>query len=59
MFLYEPLSLFKKIIQPVSFIFIFDDAFFQPELGWSVWGSVGWTKTAGGLNWRMPNRLGS
>ena len=35
-----------------------DDAFFQPELGWSVWGSLGWTKTAGELNWRMPNRLG-
>ena len=27
-----------------------DDAFFQPELGWSVWGSLGWTKTADGLN---------
>ena len=35
-----------------------DDVFFQPELGWSVWGSLGWTKTAGGLNWRMPDRLG-
>ena len=29
---------------------VIDDAFFQPELGWSVWGSLGWTKTAGGLN---------
>ena len=35
-----------------------DDAFFQQELGWSVWGSLGWTKTAGRLNWRMPDRLG-
>ena len=35
-----------------------DDAFFQPELGWSVWGSLGWTKTVDGLNWRMPDRLG-
>ena len=35
-----------------------DDAFFQPELGWSVWGSLGWTKTTGGMNWRMPDRLG-
>ena len=32
--------------------------FFQPELGWSVWGSLGLTKTADGLNWRMPDRLG-
>ena len=31
---------------------------FQPELGWSMWGSLGWTKTADGLNWRMPDRLG-
>ena len=38
--------------------FIADDASFQPELGWSVWGSLGWTKTTGGLNWRMPDRLG-
>ena len=35
-----------------------DDAFFQSELGWSVWGSLGWTRTADGLNWRMPDRLG-
>ena len=35
-----------------------DDAFFQPELGWSVWGSLGWTKTADGRNWRMLDRLG-
>ena len=35
-----------------------DDAFFQPELGWSVWGSPGWTKAADGLNWRMSDRLG-
>ena len=35
-----------------------DDAYFQPELGWSVWGSLGWTKTAGGLNWRTLDRLG-
>ena len=34
-----------------------DDVFFQPELGWSVWGSLGWTKTVDGLNWRMPDRL--
>ena len=32
--------------------------FFQPELGWSVWGSLGWTKTADGLNWRMLDRFG-
>ena len=31
---------------------------FQPELGLSVWGSLGWTKTADGLNWRMTDRLG-
>ena len=31
---------------------------FQSELGWSVWGSLGWTKTADGLNWRMLDRLG-
>ena len=30
--------------------FVVDDAFFQLELGRSVWGSLGWTKTAGGLN---------
>ena len=36
-----------------------DDAFFYPELGWSDWRSLGWTKTAGGLNWRMLDRLGS
>ena len=35
-----------------------DDACFQPELGWSVWGSLGWTKMASGLNWRMPDRQG-
>ena len=35
-----------------------DDAFFRQELGWSVWGSLGWTKTTGGLNWRMPDRMG-
>ena len=35
-----------------------DDAFFQPGLGWSVWGSLDWTKTTGGLNWRMPDCLG-
>ena len=35
-----------------------DDAFFQPELGWSAWGSLGWTKTADGLYWRMLDRLG-
>ena len=35
-----------------------DDAFFQPELGWSVCGSLDWTKTADGLNWRMPDLLG-
>ena len=23
-----------------------------------MWGSLGWTKTTGGLNWRMPDRLG-
>ena len=42
----------------IIFSIDFDDAFFQPELGWSVWGSLGWTKTADGLNWRMPDRLG-
>ena len=35
-----------------------DDAFFQPGLGWSVWGSLDWTKTTGGLNWRIPDRMG-
>ena len=35
-----------------------DDALFQPELGWSVWGSLGWTKITDGLNWRIPDRLG-
>ena len=35
-----------------------DDAFFQPELGWSMLGSLGWNKTADGLNWRMPDRFG-
>ena len=35
-----------------------DDAFFQLELGWSVWGSLGRTKTADGLNWRTLDRLG-
>ena len=34
-----------------------DDALFQPELGWSVWRSLGWTKTVDGLNWRMLDRL--
>ena len=33
--------------------------FFQPELGWSVWGSLGWTKTADGLNWRMLDCFGA
>ena len=32
-------------------------SFFQPELGWSVWGSLGWTKTADGLNWRMLDHI--
>ena len=41
-----------------DFFLHFDDACFRQELGWSVWGSLGWTKTAGGLNWRMPDRLG-
>ena len=36
----------------------YDDVFFQSELGWSVWGSLDWTKTASGLNLRMPDRLG-
>ena len=35
-----------------------DDAFFQPELGQSVWRSLGWTKTMGRLNWRILDRLG-
>ena len=30
---------------------------FRQELGWSVWGSLGWTKEACGWNWRMPDRL--
>ena len=42
----------------ISLIIIFDDAFFHSELGWNVWGSLGWTKTAGGMNWRMSDRLG-
>ena len=41
-----------EIISPggVKTTLSFDDAFFQLELGWSVWGSLGWTKIAGGLN---------
>ena len=35
-----------------------DDAFFQSELGWSMWGSLDWTKIADGLNWRMLDRFG-
>ena len=34
-----------------------DDAFFQSELGWSVWGSLGWTRIAGGLGCRLLDRL--
>ena len=49
------LTLHQKID---SYIFVHDDAFFQPELGWSVWGSLGWTESTGGLNRRMPGRLG-
>ena len=37
---------------------VIDDVFFQLEPGWSVRGSLGWTKTAGGLNWGMLDRLG-
>ena len=29
----------------------------RQELGWSVRGSLGWTKEASGWNWRMPDRL--
>ena len=29
----------------------------RQELGWSVRGSLGWTKEASRWNWRMPNRL--
>ena len=35
-----------------------DDAFFQPELGWSMWGSFGRTWPAGGLGCRLLDRLG-
>ena len=42
----------------IFLIIIIDDAFFQSELGWSVWGSLGRTKTADGLNWRMLDCLG-
>ena len=31
---------------------------FQPELGWSVWRSLGRTWIDDGLNWRMLDRLG-
>ena len=31
--------------------------FFQPELGWSMWASLGRTKITSGLNWRMLDRL--
>ena len=48
---------FEVIKHEAQTIIVHDDAFFQPELGWSVWGSLGWTKTVGGLNWRMPDRL--
>ena len=40
----EPLALAHTItyfIILMSFIIIIDDAFFQPELGWSVLGAVG------------------
>ena len=35
-----------------------DDAFFHPKLGWRLRASLGRTEIAGGLNWRMPDRLG-
>ena len=28
---------------------------FRQELGWNVWGSLGWTKTASGWNWRTSS----
>ena len=33
-----------------------DDAFFQPELGWSMMGSLGRTWTVGGLVCRLLDR---
>ena len=39
-------------------LILIDDAFFQPELGWSVWRSLGRTWIDDGLNWRMLDRLG-
>ena len=30
-----------------------DDAFFQQELGWSVEGSLGWTRIVGRLGCRL------
>ena len=42
MFESQSYTLLKKIT------FISDDAFFQSELGWSVWGSLGWTWIDGG-----------
>ena len=35
-----------------------DDAFFQSELGWSVWGSLGRTWIDGGLVCRLLDRRG-
>ena len=45
-------------MEPEAYDLAVDDAYFQPELGWSVWGSLGRTKTASGLNKRIPDRLG-
>ena len=48
-----------NVLALLIMVFIdFYDAFFQPELGWSVWGSLGRTGNAGELGCRLLNRLG-
>ena len=38
--------------------FCFDDAFFQQKLGWSVKGSLGWTRIVGRLGCRLFELFG-
>ena len=44
-------------LREVSFLLMMP--YSQQELGWSVWGSLGWTKIARGWNWRMLDRPGT
>ena len=39
-------------------IICYDDAFFNRNWAGACGESLDWTKTTGGLNWRMPDRLG-